>query len=827
MEDEQGGHRISCRLGAKQSREFTKELDLMQWYDDMESELQDASNDEYNLFLATIQSQLWTCQRLLEITDDTLLLLSSLKNSFVAVENQTSSFQTQCEDLVTEEQRLEALSQQIGQGLAPFAELENMITKLNRPGTDFVKTKSFSDMLKTLDWCLDDLSRYSHFKDTPIYLPKFRRCMTISMTLIRNFLVNSLRETSTDVIKRMAAQNLTETTQSALLYARFRVNAPELRDLVGEIEKRCPGHEEYISLLNDCYNAFFASRRPLITPLTIKKMTNIAAASANSGDLVIFARSSISDMRSICNDEFELFYAYFSTGEREFYTFLESICKPFYDRLRPKIVAETQLVKLCELCTLLQTRYLRDQEDPDYDLYDRSQLDFGRLIQTILLETQTRLVAGAQGVLKTAIEQFVPTMEDLDYPAKVANQPKRKGIAAPVVIETDENLGTAGGFDTDPVFQGWYPTMRKAIWLLSRIYRLVNPAVFGDIAHKIVHSCTLSLIKASKQLNKQKTPIDGHLFLIKHLLILKEQIVAFDIEYLPPDQDRVAAGVQETITGTFWDVYQQGGLLTRDGILKLVSVGAGWTSGPVENMIDAKVELDGTLRTAITSLTAEFAAKMLLPILSASSAEPIKPQAINTTSILNPNWQPQIPSPRVSSPTSVQSQSSNRMALPEIVRVCTPLPPPATLVFIPMSQLAEKSGSKLMPEILGNIERKVRELRNRLKEYVVGDWRTREALVGAVQELVINKYEQFFSQLLQDTSGSASAVGSISYRDVWDVERFIGWSNEVFDVGKGILGGGMHDGGGEGEGLGIAMDGEAGDDDYTESGGEDDEDGGK
>ena len=56
--------------------------------------------------------------------------------------------------------------------------------------------------------------------------------------------MSSLRETSADVSKRMVAKNLTETTQSALLYARFRVNAPELRDLVAEIEKRCLGHEE-------------------------------------------------------------------------------------------------------------------------------------------------------------------------------------------------------------------------------------------------------------------------------------------------------------------------------------------------------------------------------------------------------------------------------------------------------------------------------------------------------------------------------------------------------------------------------------------------------
>lgn len=81
--------------------------------------------------------------------------------------------------------------------------------------------------------------------------------------------------------------------------------------------------------------------------------------------------------------------------------------------------------------------------------------------------------------------------------------------------------------------------------------------------------------------------MDGYLFLIKHLLILKEQIVAFDIEYLPPYQEKT--DTQETLTGTFWDIYQKGGLFTRHGILKLVSVGAGWTGGPVENMIDAKM----------------------------------------------------------------------------------------------------------------------------------------------------------------------------------------------------------------------------------------------
>ena len=170
-------------MPAKHPRNFTKELDLMKWYGEMEDGLQDAGDDEYQfvsftlapafltkfrLFLSTIQSQLWTCRHLLKTTDDTLLLLTWLKKSFMEVESQTSSFQTQCENLVKEEQRLETLSLRIGHGLAPYAELESILTKLNRPGTDFVKTRSFADMLKTLDWCLESLGQYVIYQLLPM-----------------------------------------------------------------------------------------------------------------------------------------------------------------------------------------------------------------------------------------------------------------------------------------------------------------------------------------------------------------------------------------------------------------------------------------------------------------------------------------------------------------------------------------------------------------------------------------------------------------------------------------------------------------------------------
>ena len=319
---------------------------------------------------------------------------------------------------------------------------------------------------------------------------------------------------------------------SALLYAKFRVGASELKALAQEIRQRAvlpdnaaPDAEaEYQSLMNELYDGYSATRGKLVLPLIHKRIGEIAQAPSSATDLVTFARSSIGYIRGVCDDEHGLWKEWFN-DEDGLYDFLEKICEPLHDHMRPRIIHETQLLKLCELCTLLQTRYFGEADEDDPDAYNQPPhaLDFAHLVRPALEDTQTRIVFRAQAILRDEIEYFKPSAKDLDYPARNSAAPlsgtrngpvtsgsKKPSIPqlpqhdAPIADADDPILNGKYDFDIEKSFQNWYPTLRKAIWLLSRIYRLVN-VIFA--VQRLTHancysrqSSTTSPIRSSTRL---------------------------------------------------------------------------------------------------------------------------------------------------------------------------------------------------------------------------------------------------------------------------------------------------------------------------------------
>jgi hypothetical protein len=437
-------------------------------------------------------------------TSSTLDVLSSLSESFRAVEAQTTMFRTQCEGLIEDQARITQLADDMAQNLRYYLYLEPITKRLNAPGAgNFVRGKDFSDMLSNLDSCLEYMQAHPNHRESGTYRSRYRLLLTRALTLIRVHFTNALREIAADVSKRIADRQLNDTTMSALLYAKFRVGAPDLKRIGLEIQKRAvvaagaePGAEaEYQSLMNELYQSYSATRGRLILPLITKKIGEIAQAPSTSKDLVSFARSALSYIRGVCLDEYNLWGEWFE-GEAGLYDFLEAMCEPLYDHLRPKTIHETQILKLCELCSLIQTRYMEEEDDEELSPIEENKFDFTRLVHPALEDAQTRLVFLSLAVLRDDIERYKPKPEDLEYPLKNKKQPLsgmrsnlpilsgKKGPQVdatpnpqlpktPMVVEEDDP-DSRWNFSTEAAYKDWYPTLRKAIWLLSKIYRLVH-----------------------------------------------------------------------------------------------------------------------------------------------------------------------------------------------------------------------------------------------------------------------------------------------------------------------------------------------------------------
>lgn len=472
-------------------------------YDQIHDQLLDASHDEYKLYQEQLHLTRTHLDQIIADTTTALGTLSSLTASFKQVDAQTTAFQTQCEGLVEDQTRITTLADDMEQNLRYYLYLEPMTKRLNAPGAaNIVRGNEFTDMLANLDSCLEYMQAHPNHRESQTYRSRYRLLLTRALTLIRVHFTNALREIAADVSKRIADRQLNDTTSSALLYAKFRVGAPELKAMGLEIQKRAvvpagaePGAEaEYQSLMNELYQSYSATRGRLILPMVTKKIGEIAQAPSSATDLVAFARSSISYIRRICSDESDLWREWFE-GDRGMYDYLEAMCEPLYDHLRPRTIHETQILKLCELCTFIQTQYM-EEEDEDDEPIEAPKLDFQTLVHPALQDAQNRLVFLSLAILRDDIERYKPQPEDLEYPkdkkqalsGSRSNQPVLSGKKAPkselpptpqmpktpTVVEEDDPDASKWNFNTEAAFKDWYPTLRKAIWLLSKIYHLVH-----------------------------------------------------------------------------------------------------------------------------------------------------------------------------------------------------------------------------------------------------------------------------------------------------------------------------------------------------------------
>ncbi|KAI9305796.1 Sec34-like family-domain-containing protein [Cunninghamella echinulata] len=556
------------------------------WFAIMEKEMEKGQEDIYRDHLSIVSFYKEVCDEFLNDLQSTKKLFDDLRNDYGFVEKQTKSLQTTCEELLEEQHQLTQLADALTERLQYFNQLEPIAKVFNAPGDDICLKPDFIPMLEKLDECITYMNDHLNYRDSELYLMRFRQCLTRAMTLIKMYAISTIKtlgyETYKQIMSKNADPTMTLSKQTTIFNVKFRTIAPTIKNLADEVEKRGRGHTEYMTLYKEIISVYIQTRQQVLSPIISRKIMEL---SPNGSNLLTFARNGCAYIMGLCSDEYNLFYTFFQSGEDEIYEYLELLTSYLHDYLRPRIIHENNILVLSELCSIFQMYVLQENQLLPVTDNDASKKDvvFGHLIQDALEDAQTRLVFRSQMYIHNDIEKYQSKPEDFQLERLKGNSAPSTSILldsnqqqqsqqqeitiGPATLNIDEDQSdtqsitpsitmTEKSTFEDPdvllgqgldVSKGWYPTLQKTMWILSKLYRNVQTKVFEDLAQEAISLCIETLKRASETMAVNESRLVGQLFLIKQLITLKEQLTPFEVNFVHAEKALDFSSVTDTL----------------------------------------------------------------------------------------------------------------------------------------------------------------------------------------------------------------------------------------------------------------------------------------
>ncbi|KAL9191090.1 hypothetical protein ACHAXT_000796 [Thalassiosira profunda] len=305
--------------------------------------------------------------------------------------------------------------------------------------------------------------------------------------------------------------------------------------------------------------------------------------------------------------------------DAEFQSMLGALCSALHRTIRRGLVSVLDLDVLCQVVSVLREERSAANSSP-------TTLAAARAVSGVIQDAQERLIFCANNALHKEVARFKPTPDDLNYPGKLLGEAPK----TPIVIgdESEKKEGEAKEEEeakSEPmeeapddavaaqlrVYEAWFPPMRSVLRILSKIFRVVEPRVFEDIALSSVQSCTKSLKDGSVHILRNSGQIHADLFLVKHLLILREQLSPFDIQLRSVERQLDFSEAGKAVTRFLANRNRRlFSMSTENALVTLLREGV----SVQESSVDSKRDLEDCLRSACNDFIEHTSASLLGPI---------------------------------------------------------------------------------------------------------------------------------------------------------------------------------------------------------------------
>lgn len=623
------------------------------WHSELEAACASETEEKYKQYADLLNSHLKACGDISGKVDETLEYFDTLLSLHKEVSQKSKALSSSCEQLAREKDHLVAFADVLRSKLKFFDEFETVFAQFQTVQNS-LDSDQFLQLLKRLDDCIAYVTSNQQYADAAKYATKFRQLQGRALSLVHNKVQQVLKhavqqvqqavEASVGPVGKGAHANLAEGTEMSLLYVRFRAAAePSLKGLLREIESRSQ-RGEYTRLLGELQALYCAARRQLVTPFVQQRID-----AHRSEDLPLLLRKGCEQLVRVCNLEAQLFEQFFpgsravasstggaASGPRSLagtgsapgpnpssaevlVPLLEPLVTTLYDVLRPILVQLQDIDELCELVDILKHEVLGEQMGRRSGAAEALR----PILARVLADVQQRLIFRCQAFVRDEVAGYVPTAADVDFPAKLERaaalqasadgQEGEDGTSTAGVAENGHAAGEANGASQQDPYSTWYLPLRDTLLVLSKLYRAVDSRIFSGLAQEAVAACTASVASASRQVARKAGALDAHLFMIKHLLFLREQIAPFDVDFCVTDTDLDFSHMRNHLRAIMAGELSLFTLTSSNAVVQMLGKG-----GPrvMQTQLDSKRELERQLKLACEAFIMQVTKMAVEPMLS-------------------------------------------------------------------------------------------------------------------------------------------------------------------------------------------------------------------
>jgi len=621
----EGGGAASDLLPVFQQLESGKAIistgqQFLQWIHQVESSLMDEETKPYQMYIAELERQRDVTLNLQNQVNFSLSQLSELTGQYEMVSNKTTELHVACQDLLQEQTQLSETNSQLQEKLKVFQEYDKIVHKLESP-TLSVQSETFLPLISRIDESISTLQEHSNYKESTIYLVKYRAALNRALDMIRTY-VKACLDSATNSASAPSATSVNSSSPHSaftLFYGKFRAAAPRMRHLIAETERRQNQGQEYVQLLVDIEQHYLTCREKLLGPSVRSAVDQLLVV--HTRDHCGLVRAGCAFLLHVCEDETQLHAQMFSAVEDNeddprpvLSGFLENLCLVLYDSLRPIIIQVSHLETLAELTAILRGEVI-GQHCSSYPHLTA----YKRVGSQMLQDVQERLVYRTSVYIRTDITGYNASPGDLAYPEKlemmesiaesIAQQQQQQergkshsrtnSNSSMVSITSMEvnQINTRSYASSSPAdLHGmWYPPVRRTLLTLSKLYRCLEKPIFQGLSQEVLSACLDSVQRAAQEIssNPKKSQQDGQLFEIKHLLILREQIAPFQAEFLLKETSLDFTKIKRAAMELF---NRKGEILSMSGNNSLLEFMLEGTPGVHEHLRDSRKEVDRRLK---------------------------------------------------------------------------------------------------------------------------------------------------------------------------------------------------------------------------------------